>query len=75
MGLPFLRIEFTGVDATVLPKDKTARVVDDALRAEFPPNETSPVYIAVGDAPAAAVRAYAARLPGRAAGVRRGGST
>ena len=64
MGLPFLRIEFTGVDASVLPKDRSARVVDDALRAEFPPNESSPVYIAVGDASPAAVRAYAARLPG-----------
>ena len=63
LGLPFLRIQFTGVDATVLPKDQTARIVDDAVRTEFPPSETSPIYIAVGRAPAASVRAFAARLP------------
>src|SRR3954452_21401531 len=64
LGLPFLRIQFTGVDASVLPKGQSARVVDDALREEFPPNESSPVYIATGDAPAAEVRSFAARLPG-----------
>ena len=36
MGLPFLRIEFTGVDASVLPQDRSARVVDDALDARVP---------------------------------------
>ena len=40
IGLPFLRIEFTGVDASVLPPEKSARVVDDAIRAEFPPGPT-----------------------------------
>jgi uncharacterized membrane protein YdfJ with MMPL/SSD domain len=64
LGLPFLRIEFTGVDASVLPKQQSARVVDDALRTEFPPNESSPVYIATGSASPAAVGAYADRLPG-----------
>ncbi len=47
LGLPFLRIEFTGVDASVLPKQQSARIVDDAIKAEFPPSETSPVYVAV----------------------------
>jgi RND superfamily putative drug exporter len=63
LGLPFARIQFTGVDATVLPKDQTARIVDDAIRTEFPPSETSPVYIATGAAPDAAVQGYARRLP------------
>jgi RND superfamily putative drug exporter len=63
LGLPFARIQFTGVDATVLPKDQTARIVDDAIRTEFPPSETSPVYIATAAAPDAAVQAYARRLP------------
>jgi uncharacterized membrane protein YdfJ with MMPL/SSD domain len=64
LGLPFLRIEFTGVDATVLPTERSARVVEDALRAEFPPDRTTPVYVAAA-APAndrAAVEAYAQRL-------------
>jgi RND superfamily putative drug exporter len=45
LGLPFTQIRFTGVDASVLPKDKSARVVDDALRTEFPPSVASPVYV------------------------------
>jgi RND superfamily putative drug exporter len=48
MGLPFLRIDFTGVDAGVLPTDRSARVVDDALETEFPPGPTSPVIVLAG---------------------------
>ena len=48
MGLPFLRIEFTGVDASVLPHEQSARMVDDAIRAEFPPGPTSPVLVVAG---------------------------
>jgi uncharacterized membrane protein YdfJ with MMPL/SSD domain len=64
MGLPFLGIKFTGVDAGVLPRDHSARVVDEALETEFPPNRTSPIYIAArGDAgDKAAVERYAERL-------------
>jgi RND superfamily putative drug exporter len=62
LGLPFTGIRFTGVDASVLPKDKSARVVDDALRSEFPPTETAPVYVAASGT-RAAVEAYAKRLP------------
>jgi uncharacterized membrane protein YdfJ with MMPL/SSD domain len=43
IGLPFLRIEFTGVDATVLPTERSARVVEEALQTEFPPDRASPV--------------------------------
>ena len=63
-GLPFTRIEFTGVDAQVLPPERSARAVDNALRADFPPNATQPVNLAVS-APADAgpqVTAYAERL-------------
>ena len=81
MGLPFLGIKFTGVDAGVLPRDQSARVVNDALQTEFPPNRTSPVYIAArgGSGDEEAIRRYAARLgelpgvvgePTRAAGRR-----
>ncbi len=59
LGLPFTQIRFTGVDASVLPKDRSARVVDDALRTEFPPSEASPVYVWAPRAD----RAYVAALP------------
>jgi len=64
LGLPFARIEFTGVDASVLPETQSARVVHDALRADFAADTTTPVTVAVG-APASAraeVEAYARRL-------------
>jgi RND superfamily putative drug exporter len=64
MGLPFLRIEFTGVDASVLPTERSARVVQDALDGEFPPGRTAPVYVAAQTADAEAVREWAATLPG-----------
>jgi uncharacterized membrane protein YdfJ with MMPL/SSD domain len=70
LGLPFLRIQFTGVDASVLPHDRSARVVQDALDTEFPPGRTSPVYALARTSDAAAVRDYARRLaqvPGVAA--------
>ena len=35
-GLPFLRIEFAGVDASVLPAGSSAKVVDTALRTAVP---------------------------------------
>ncbi|MEA2191503.1 MAG: putative drug exporter of the superfamily [Solirubrobacteraceae bacterium] len=63
-GLPFLRIQFTGVDASVLPSGSTAKVVDTALRREFPPGPTSPLNVAL-TAPrssAAAVAAYGRRI-------------
>jgi putative drug exporter of the RND superfamily len=62
LGLPFLRVAFTGVDAGVLPRDKSARVVQDALDSEFPPGRTAPIYVVAHTHDAAAVRAYAQRL-------------
>jgi uncharacterized membrane protein YdfJ with MMPL/SSD domain len=64
LGLPFTQIQFTGVDASVLGTSHSGRVVDEALRTEFPPNRTSPVLVAA-QAPASAadeVQAYARRL-------------
>ena len=63
MGLPFLRIEFTGVDASVLPQDRSARVVDDVLEREFPPGRTAPIYVAAETDDAGAVAAWAGRPP------------
>jgi uncharacterized membrane protein YdfJ with MMPL/SSD domain len=62
LGLPFLRIEFTGVDASVLPQDRSARVVDDVLDREFPPGRTAPIYIAAESDDVQAVAAWARGL-------------
>jgi RND superfamily putative drug exporter len=64
LGLPFLRIDFTGVDARVLPTDRTARVVQDALDTEFPPGRSAPTYVIARSDDPAAVRDYAQRLRG-----------
>jgi RND superfamily putative drug exporter len=63
-GIPFTRIEFTGVDASVLPDTAVAKQVDTALRTEFPPGRASPLHVAVTAPPdsTAALRAYAQRL-------------
>jgi uncharacterized membrane protein YdfJ with MMPL/SSD domain len=69
LGIPFLSIEFTSVDAQVLPEDASAREVDDVLRAEFPPFRDTPLTLAVeGDAEdAKAIADDASRLDGVAA--------
>jgi uncharacterized membrane protein YdfJ with MMPL/SSD domain len=64
LGVPFAQIRFTGVDASVLPRDKSARVVDDALRTEFPPSEASPIYVWAPRADALG------KLPGRVTATR-----
>jgi uncharacterized membrane protein YdfJ with MMPL/SSD domain len=69
LGLPFLGIRFTSVDATVLPKSAPARMVSDALDTEFPAHTTSPVRVVL-DAPvsdvaaARKVAAYSTALAG-----------
>jgi uncharacterized membrane protein YdfJ with MMPL/SSD domain len=62
LGLPFLGIRFTTVDASVLPKTASARQVSDALGSEFPAHSTSPVRVVVDAhvdaATASTVQAY-----------------
>ena len=70
VGSQFLRIEFTGFSAGDLPESSTPRQVDDALRAEFPPNPTSSLQVAVETDASSEVQALAeriARLPAVAA--------
>jgi uncharacterized membrane protein YdfJ with MMPL/SSD domain len=69
LGLPFLGIKFTSVDAQVLPESASARQVDDVLRADFPPYRDSPVTLAVrgGRSAAERVAIEAAHVPGAAA--------
>ncbi len=62
LGIPFLAVKFTGVDASVLPSDRSARVVDTALTTEFPPSRTSPIYIAARGGDRAEIERYAQRL-------------
>jgi uncharacterized membrane protein YdfJ with MMPL/SSD domain len=68
LGIPFLGITFTSVDAQVLPESASARQVDDVLRAQFPPYRDTPVTLAVsgGAGEAARVARAAAQVPGAA---------
>jgi RND superfamily putative drug exporter len=64
VAFPATGIHWTGVDAHVLPTDKSARVVSDTIQRDFPGADSSPIVVAVS-APASAgpqLRAYAARL-------------
>jgi RND superfamily putative drug exporter len=47
LGIPFLSIKFTSVDAQVLPESASARQVDDAMRSDFPPFRDTPIRLAV----------------------------
>jgi uncharacterized membrane protein YdfJ with MMPL/SSD domain len=69
LGLPFLGVRYTFVDAQVLPVSASARQVDDTLRADFPPYRDTPITLAVEGSAAEArrVAAAAARLRGVAA--------
>jgi len=50
LALPAFGINFTSVDANVLPTSASARQVSDTLDSDFPQDRTQPIYIAV-DAP------------------------
>ena len=62
-GLPFLGIQFTGVDARVLPGSASARVVEDALARDFESDRSSTAY-AVVDGSREEVAAFAGRVRG-----------
>jgi uncharacterized membrane protein YdfJ with MMPL/SSD domain len=47
LGIPFLSIKFTSPDAQILPEDRSARQVDDVLRAEFPRFRDTPIRVLV----------------------------
>ena len=71
-GIPFTRIEFTGVDASVLPDSAVPKQVDTALRTEFPPGRTSPLHVAVSAPREQRGGAARVRRPARCARRRRG---
>jgi RND superfamily putative drug exporter len=62
LGIPFLQIKFTGVDAQVLPESASARQVDDALTRSFPPFTTSPIRVVVDGGGRPAVSRVTAEL-------------
>jgi uncharacterized membrane protein YdfJ with MMPL/SSD domain len=68
LGLPFLGIKFTTVDASVLPHSTSARQLNDELAHAFPPNRTTPLEVVIGQpaasAPVQALAAAIGRLPG-----------
>lgn len=69
LGIPFLGIQFTAVDAQVLPESASAHQVDDTLQTDFRPYRDTPVTLAVdgGADEAARIADAAARLPAAAA--------
>ena len=66
VGLPTLGIRFTTVDASVLPKTESARIVSETLRREFRLDTSAPIVIAIAAArdQSTAVNAFAERLGG-----------
>jgi len=66
LALPALRAVWTPVDDTVIPKDKSARLVADGLRSDFAGQNTTPLTVAL-DAP----RSEAAEIEGYADGLSR----
>jgi uncharacterized membrane protein YdfJ with MMPL/SSD domain len=67
LGLPFLGIKFTAVDASVLPRSASARQVDDALKARFDVRRTAPITLVARTPPGPALETYVQQvraLPG-----------
>jgi uncharacterized membrane protein YdfJ with MMPL/SSD domain len=51
LGIPFLGIKLTAVDASVLPESSGARQVDDALKRDFDVRRTTPITLVARTAP------------------------
>jgi uncharacterized membrane protein YdfJ with MMPL/SSD domain len=64
VALPATGLQWTGVDAKVLPHSKSARVVADSIERDFPGADETPINVAVTAPPSArgALEGYAARL-------------
>ncbi len=62
LGLPFLGIKFNTVDASVLPKDASARVAYERINAEFPPYRETPIVVSFADGGPAGAHAFAAEM-------------
>jgi uncharacterized membrane protein YdfJ with MMPL/SSD domain len=62
LGLPFFGIKFNTVDATVLPKDASARIAYERINAEFPPYHETPIVISYAGGGPGGARAFAAEV-------------
>ena len=62
LGLPFLGIKFTAVDASVLPATASARQVDDSIKRDFPPAQTAPIGVVAQAPPGPELERYTDRL-------------
>jgi len=62
LGLPFLRVEWTGVDERVLPDGTGSRVVSERLASDFPGQELSHADVVVSGGEPAALQSYARAL-------------
>ena len=65
LALPFLRVQFGGIDVRALPADQESRVVAETIERDFPPSTSGPIAAIVTlpeavDSPAgqAALRSY-----------------
>ena len=47
LGIPFLRIRFTGIDVSVLPDDAPARIATMELRDDFAAADVNPIMVEV----------------------------
>ena len=70
LAAPALRAEWTPIDSSVIPTDKSSRTVADAVESDFGGTGASPMTVAISTDDPAAVTAYADQvnaLPGIAA--------
>jgi uncharacterized membrane protein YdfJ with MMPL/SSD domain len=58
LGLPFLGVKFTAVDASVLPASASARQVDDALKRDFDVRRTTPITLVAQTGPGPGLDRY-----------------
>jgi trehalose monomycolate/heme transporter len=58
LASPFARVEFGGVDTSVLPADTSSRIVADTLADEFPGGGDDTVNVLVTGAPVASVQSW-----------------
>ncbi len=65
LGIPFLEIKFTSPDAQILPEERSARQVDNVLRAEFPRFRDTPIRVLVENATPETVAQVQSRAAGR----------
>ncbi len=69
LGLPFLHVQFGGIDERALPTSAPARQVAQALRQQFEAPSTAPIDVLVENATPAAAQDFATRV-GAVDGVR-----